>query len=240
MRRARLAELREQARGCERCPQLAANRTTVVFGSGDPDADLLLVGEAPGQNEDRQGQPMVGAPGRLLVELLGEIGIRRDEVYVANVLKCRPPHNRDPLTEEIEHCRSYLEQQLLLIQPKVVCALGNFATKLLRDDPAGIRAVHGQVEVRLIGQRAVWLLPLFHPAAALYQRSNLDLLREDLARVPPLLDLPAPPQPEPRPEPRADDAEPDDVGPSPDANADSSSGPARPDDVDESPQLGLF
>lgn len=239
MRRARLAELREQARGCERCPQLAANRTTVVFGSGDPDADLLLVGEAPGQNEDRQGQPMVGAPGRLLVELLGEIGLRRDEVYVANVLKCRPPHNRDPLIEEIEHCRSYLEQQLLLIQPKVVCALGNFATKLLRDDPAGIRAVHGQVEVRLIGQRAVWLLPLFHPAAALYQRSNLDLLREDLARVPPLLDLPAPPQPEPR----SDDAEPDDASPTSDADAEPGADPAgsaRPDDADESPQLGLF
>lgn len=218
-RRADLAELAARARACERCPQLAAARTTVVFGNGDPDADLLLVGEAPGQDEDRQGVPFVGAAGRLLNELLAEIGIRRDEVFVTNVLRCRPPDNRDPLPEEIDHCRGYLLETLALVRPKVVCSLGTFATRLLREDPASIRAVRGRAEIRTIGRSTVRLLPLFHPAAALYQPSSVELLREDLARLPALLELPAPtpavpppvtgdgdrpPQAEAPPEPPAD------------------------------------
>lgn len=215
VRRGRLERLREQARQCTRCPQLAANRTTVVFGTGDRDAALMLVGAPAGQNEDRQGLPLVGAAGRLLTELLAEVGLERDELYISNVLKCRPPQNRDPLAEELAHCRGYLEQQIALVAPRVVCSLGSLATKVLRADPAGIKQVRGTVEVRTIGERTVRLLPLMHPDAALYHRASLDLLRSDLAQLPELLALPAPeqaeppvpvpvPEPEPEPEPEPD------------------------------------
>ena len=127
-------------RRCTRCPQLAAARTTVVFGSGNADADLMFVGEAPGANEDKQGLPFVGQAGRLLDTLLGEIGLTRGDVFVCNMLKCRPPGNRDPLPQEIDACQDYLFRQLELIEPKVVCTLGNFATKLLRADPTGHHA----------------------------------------------------------------------------------------------------
>lgn len=195
-RRARLGALRDDARACARCPQLAAARTTVVFGSGDPDADVLFVGEAPGWNEDQQGLPLVGAAGRLLTELLAEAGLRRDEVYVTTALKCRPPSNRDALAEELAHCRDWLHEQLALVRPKVVCTLGTVPTKLLRADPAGIKAVRGRVEVVTLGDRAVRLLPLVHPVAALYQQRLTEQLRADLALLPGLIALPAPPQPE--------------------------------------------
>ena len=122
----------QQATGCQRCPQLAATRNTVVFGSGNADADLMFVGEAPGAREDEQGLPFVGQAGRLLDRLLEEIGLTRADVFIANVLKCRPPGNRDPLPQEIDSCQDYLFRQLELIEPKVVCSLGNFSTKLLR------------------------------------------------------------------------------------------------------------
>src|SRR4051794_4685449 len=177
------------------CPQLAATRTTVVFGNGSADADLMFVGEAPGANEDRQGVPFVGQAGKLLDTLLGEIGLARGDVFVANVLKCRPPGNRDPHPAEIEACQTYLLRQVELIEPRVICTLGNFATKLLRGDPAGITRLHGRDEVRVIGPRAVRLYPLFHPAAALYTPANVDVLRADFARIPALLALEPPPQP---------------------------------------------
>ena len=167
-RREELKAVWEQARACRRCPQLASTRHTVVFGSGNADADLMFVGEAPGANEDQQGLPFVGQAGRLLDQLLSEIGLTRADVFVANVLKCRPPGNRDPLPQEIDACQDYLFRQLELIQPKVVCTLGNFATKLLRDDMTGITRLHGRDELRQIGPRVVRLYPLFHPAAALY------------------------------------------------------------------------
>jgi uracil-DNA glycosylase family 4 len=194
-RREELKLVYEQARGCVKCPQLASTRTTVVFGAGNADADLMFVGEAPGANEDRQGLPFVGQAGKLLDQLLGEIGLSRREVFVTNVLNCRPPGNRDPHPVEIENCQGYLMSQLELIQPKVVCTLGNFATKLLRADGAGITRVHGRDEVRVIGRRAVRVLPIYHPAAALYTPRMLDVLREDFARLPALLALPAPEQP---------------------------------------------
>jgi uracil-DNA glycosylase family 4 len=212
-RRGRLERLHEQARQCTRCPQLAANRTTVVFGSGDRDAALMLVGAPSEQNEDRHGLPLVGAPGRLLTELLSGVGLERDELYITNVLKCRPPQNRDPLAEEIAHCRHYLDEQIGLVAPRLVCSLGNLATKLLRGDPAGIKQVRGTVEIRTFGDRTVRLLPLVHPAAALYHRATLDLLRADLALVPELLALPAPAQVEPR------RPEPESVAPAPTAPA---------------------
>jgi DNA polymerase len=223
-RRARLAALRDEARGCLRCPGLVAARTTVVFGAGDPDADVLFVGESPGQNEDQQGLPLVGAAGRLLTDLLSEVGLRREDVYVTTALKCRPPSNRDPLAEELAHCRSYLHGQIELVRPKVVCTLGNFATKLLREDPAGIKAVRGRVEVRTLGTRAVRLLPVHHPVAALYQGSHVELLRRDLALLPGLVELPAPEQPAP---PRAEPPVP--------------AATAAPSEAEEpSGQLGLF
>ncbi len=196
-RREELKAVWQQARGCTRCPQLAATRTTVVFGAGNADADLMFVGEAPGANEDREGLPFVGQAGKLLDKLLGEIGMSREDVFVANVLKCRPPGNRDPQPAEIDACQDYLLRQVELIEPRVICTLGNFATKLLRDDPTGITRLHGQSEDRTIGPRRVRLFPLFHPAAALYTPRMLATLREDFTRIPALLELPPPPQPEP-------------------------------------------
>jgi DNA polymerase len=226
-RREELKAVYQQASACTRCPQLAGTRTTVVFGSGNADAELMFVGEAPGANEDKQGVPFVGQAGRLLEQLLNEIGLSRSDVFIANVLKCRPPGNRDPLPQEIESCQEYLYRQLELIEPRVVCTLGNFSTKLLREDPLGITRLHGRAEVRRIGPRTVRLYPLFHPAAALYTPAMLATLREDFARIPELLELPAPEQPEAEPElvmVAADIAEPE-------AEA---SEPAEPD------QLGLF
>src|SRR5215475_3710561 len=159
-RREALKAVWHEARACTRCPQLAAVRTTVVFGSGNADADLMFVGEAPGANEDKQGLPFVGQAGRLLETLLNEIGLSRADVFIANVLKCRPPGNRDPLPQEIDACQEYLWRQLELIEPKVVCTLGNFATKLLRADPMGITRLHGRDEERLLGPRRVRLYPL--------------------------------------------------------------------------------
>ncbi len=226
-RREELKAVWQQARDCTLCPQLAATRQTVVFGSGNADADLMFVGEAPGANEDRQGLPFVGQAGRLLDTLLEEIGMTRADVFVANTLKCRPPGNRDPLPQEIDACQGYLFRQLELIEPRVVCTLGNFATKLLRGDPAtGITRLHGREEIRQIGPRRVRLYPIYHPAAALYTPKMLDTLREDFARIPALLALDPPDQPEPEPEPEAVVPEPEMV--------------AEVEREREAAQLGLF
>jgi uracil-DNA glycosylase family 4 len=194
-RREGLKALFHEARGCVRCPQLAQSRHTVVFGAGHANADLMFVGEAPGRNEDEQGLPFVGQAGRLLDTLLGEIGLSRDAVFVTNVLRCRPPGNRDPQPVEIERCQDYLFRTIDLVQPTVICTLGNFATKLLRHDTTGIMRLHGRAEVRTVGPRAVRLFPVFHPAAALYTPSNVDVLRQDFQHLPALLALGPPEQP---------------------------------------------
>ena len=194
-RRDELKAVWRQASGCTKCPQLAATRRSVVFGAGNADADLMFVGEAPGAREDEQGVPFVGQAGRLLEALLQDIGLARGDVFIANVLKCRPPHNRDPLPQEIDACQDYLFRQLELIRPRVVCTLGNFATKLLRGDTTGITRLHGRAEERLVGPRRVRLYPLYHPAAALYTPSMEAVLRADFARIPELLALPEPEQP---------------------------------------------
>ena len=227
-RRELLKAVYDEARDCVRCP-LHRTRTTVVFGSGNANADLMFIGEAPGANEDRIGLPFVGQAGKLLEKLLGEIGMERNDVFIANTLKCRPPDNRDPHPNEIETCQVYLRQQVELIEPSVICTLGNFATKLLRDDTTGISRVHGQEEVRVIGSRAVRLYPLYHPAAALYTPSTLETLRSDFHRIPQLLARGAPGQPEPleeipEPEPLVPDAPPAPAAPASDPAA----------------QLGLF
>jgi uracil-DNA glycosylase family 4 len=193
-RRELLKMVYEDARGCVACP-LHQTRTTVVFGSGNADADLMFIGEAPGANEDKLGLPFVGQAGKLLDKLLTEIGLDRADVFIANTVKCRPPNNRDPHPHEIESCNGYLRQQVELIEPTVICTLGNFSTKLLRGDTTGISRLHGQDEVRMIGPRAVRLYPLYHPAAALYTPSTLGTLRADFERIPALLALGPPPQP---------------------------------------------
>jgi DNA polymerase len=161
---------------------------------GNADADLMFVGEAPGRHEDEQGLPFVGQAGKLLDRLLDEIGMQRSEVFINNVLMCRPPGNRDPQPGEIDACKRWLYKRIELVQPRVICTLGNFSTKLLREDPTGITRLHGQPEIRTIGPRTVRLYPLYHPAAALYTRAMVDTLREDFARIPALLALDPPEQ----------------------------------------------
>ena len=181
-----LEEYAVAASSCTRC-RLAQGRTQVVFGAGNPRADLMFVGEAPGFHEDRQGVPFVGQAGKLLDGLLAGIGIARDDVFVANVLKCRPPGNRDPQTDEIEACEPHLFRQIELIEPKVIATLGNFATKLLSGRPLGITRVHGQEQELTIAGRSVLLYPLYHPAAALYTPAMLKVLEADFARLPGLM-----------------------------------------------------
>jgi uracil-DNA glycosylase len=204
-RAAALRVLADDASGCTRC-RLAAGRTQVVFGAGHPDADLVFVGEAPGFHEDQQGVPFVGQAGKLLDRLLVGIGLARSDVYIANVIKCRPPGNRDPQPDEIEACEGYLFRQLGLIRPKVVATLGNFATKLLSGKPHGITRVHGQEQEVTLGGLRVVLYPLYHPAAALYTPAMLKVLESDFARLPELLGCAAEPvaspfeEPEPAPD----------------------------------------
>jgi DNA polymerase len=179
-----------QVAGCTSC-RLAQGRTQVVFGVGDPHADLMFVGEAPGFHEDKQGYPFVGQAGKLLDTLLAGIGLERRNVYIANVLKCRPPGNRDPAPDEIQACERHLFRQIELIRPRVVATLGNFATKLLSGKPAGITRVHGAEQFVNLGGSRVLLYPLYHPAAALYTPAMLKVLEQDFARIPELLGRPA-------------------------------------------------
>jgi uracil-DNA glycosylase len=185
-----LALLQSEAAGCTKC-RLAEGRTQVVFGSGSPEAELMFVGEAPGFHEDQQGVPFVGQAGKLLERLLAGIGLTREDVFICNVLKCRPPGNRDPQPDEIDACEGYLFRQIELIRPTIVATLGNFATKLLSGKPLGITRVHGQEQEAVLGGRRVLLYPLYHPAAALYTPAMLKVLEVDFARLPELLGRPA-------------------------------------------------
>jgi DNA polymerase len=180
-------QLRDTALVCTAC-RLSETRNNVVFGAGDTNADLMLVGEAPGKHEDLQGEPFVGAAGSLLDELLVDIGFVREDVYIANVVKCRPPGNRDPRPDEIDSCKGYLREQIRMIHPRVVVTLGNFSTKLLLNTETGV--------TRLRGQRFDWwlgatLVPTFHPAAALRGRPQVrDQMAEDFRMVRSILDGP--------------------------------------------------
>jgi uracil-DNA glycosylase family 4 len=157
-----LEEVAREAASCVKC-RLSAGRTQVVFGVGNPHAELMFIGEAPGFHEDKQGEPFVGAAGQLLTTLLGEIGLQRSDVYIANVIRCRPPANRDPMPDEIESCKPWLDQTLELVNPRIIMTLGNFATRFILDRPVGITRVRGErfhVDGRIV-------IPTFHPAAIL-------------------------------------------------------------------------
>jgi uracil-DNA glycosylase len=184
-----LAQLEIVASSCTRCP-LAQGRTHVVFGEGDTNADLMIIGEAPGRDEDLQGRPFVGRSGQLLDRLIAEeAGLRRDQTYIANVVKCRPPGNRDPLPEEIAACRPFLEAQVEQIRPRVVLTLGNFSTRLLLDTKQGITALRGRAYPW--GPGGTVLVPTFHPAAALRGGGEvLARMRGDFVRAKELLATP--------------------------------------------------
>lgn len=181
---ATIDELEAVASVCTMC-RLSETRNTVVFASGLPSADVMVIGEGPGQQEDEQGVPFVGRSGQLLMQLLAEQGIARDDVYIANVVKCRPPHNRDPRPDEIDACKPYLRRQIQLVDPKVVVTVGNFSSKLLLNTTAGITQTRGQ-SYKWWGR---YLVPTFHPAAALRGGQRVtDDIRNDIAIVRSLLD----------------------------------------------------
>lgn len=181
---------------CTRCP-LHKSRTRVVFGDGNEQARLLFVGEAPGRAEDAQGLPFVGPAGRLLDQLLSDIGLERRDVYITNVVKCRPPGNRDPLPNEMNTCNPFLQSQIELIRPKIVCALGRVAAGVMLERNIQISKVHGQ---RFTG-RGYFLVPVFHPAAALRAGSTMGMIAQDFKQLRTYLDEekqpPEPPAPEP-------------------------------------------
>lgn len=177
-----LDELRVQVESCRRCP-LCDGRTQTVFGVGNPHARVMFIGEAPGKNEDLQGEPFVGAAGHYLNELLGCAGLRREDVFIANVLKCRPPGNRDPRPEEIQTCTPYLREQTRTIDPEVLVTLGKFSTQFVLKTQVGITRLHGRV------QRAGMFLvfPIFHPAAALYDGAKREAMENDFVTLGQLL-----------------------------------------------------
>lgn len=178
-----LNELDQSLRECQAC-RLASGRTQVVFGTGNPHASIMFVGEAPGLHEDKQGVPFVGAAGKVLTGLLESIGLSREDIYIANVVKCRPPNNRNPQADEIETCKPFLLQQIQMIKPKLVCSLGNFAMQTLLEKKIGITKVRGQI-FRL---PEFILFPLLHPAAALHQGNLMGPLREDFQKLKQILD----------------------------------------------------
>ena len=188
-----LEELRRDTENCQRC-SLSESRTHVVFGSGSPRAKVMFVGEAPGYYEDQEGIPFVGAAGKLLTQLLGEIGIRREDVYIGNVLKCRPPQNRDPLPEEVASCKPYLLKQIEIIEPRVICTLGNFATQAISEKKTSISRVRGTCFQ--VGD--FFVFPMYHPAAALHRGSTMPAIKEDFAKLKTLLEKDV--QPQKRPE----------------------------------------
>ena len=210
-----LDSLERQTAECLKCA-LGDSRTNLVFGHGNPNADIVFVGEAPGFNEDKQGVPFVGAAGKLLTELLNGIGLSREDVYIANVLKCRPPGNRDPLPEEIAACKPVLLEQLAIIDPKVVVTLGAHATRTILGRNESISRVHGTV----FQADGYTVFPIYHPAAALYARSTKEFLEEDFRKLKEFLSTDGAGGASTEQTPAASDSE--------------------PPDQDDSTQLGLF
>ena len=179
-----LPDLAKSLHNCQRCKLAKLGRSQVVFGVGNPHASVMFVGEAPGFHEDQQGEPFVGAAGTLLNDLLQSAGLSRGDIYIANVIKCRPPNNRDPEPDEVETCKPFLMQQIAMIHPKLVCTLGNWATQTLLERKVGITKVRGQA----FYLKDFVLFPLLHPAAALHQGNMLEPLREDFLKLRAFLD----------------------------------------------------
>ncbi|MCS6896545.1 MAG: uracil-DNA glycosylase [Nitrospira sp.] len=179
-----LQELAQSLVNCQRCKLAKLGRTQVVFGVGNPQASIMFVGEAPGFHEDQQGEPFVGAAGKLLNDLLASAGLSRSQIYIANVIKCRPPNNRDPEPDEVETCKPFLLQQIQLIRPQLVCSLGNWATQTLLGRKVGITKVKAQA----FYLKDFVLFPLLHPAAALHQGNLLGPLKEDFKKLKEFLD----------------------------------------------------
>ena len=184
MTAARLQELNLSLHDCQRCKLAKLGRSQVVFGVGNPHASIMFVGEAPGFNEDHKGEPFVGAAGKLLNDLLQSANLSRDQIYIANVIKCRPPNNRDPEPDEVETCKPFLLEQIQIIRPKLVCTLGNWATQTLLERKVGITKVKAQA----FYLKDFVLFPLLHPAAALHQGGLLDTLKEDFKKLKEFLD----------------------------------------------------
>jgi uracil-DNA glycosylase family 4 len=182
-----LRALQDGLRDCSDC-ELHQGRTQVVFGVGSPEARLMFVGEGPGFHEDKQGEPFVGQAGKFLSELLGSIGLTRGDVYIANVVKCRPPENRDPAPAEIEACSPKLMEQIAVIRPRVICTLGRFATKLLAETELSMTAIHGKAKEKELAGVSTIIFPVFHPAAALYNPANRQVLQDDFAKLRRLLE----------------------------------------------------
>lgn len=173
-----LADIAAQVEACRKCA-LCEGRINVVPGFGNPEARVMLIGEAPGKNEDKQGLPFVGAAGKYLTELLGYAGLAREDVFIANVLKCRPPSNRNPQPDEIELCTPFLRDQVRAIGPEYLVTMGNFATKFILKTDRGITGLHGRPQ--MAGRFIVY--PVFHPAAAIYDRSKRDALEADFTAL---------------------------------------------------------
>lgn len=181
-----LDELKEKIQADAVCPDLAAQATQLVFGAGNPEADIVFIGEAPGKNEDIQGEPFVGAAGKFLNEMLDLVGLRREDIYITNIVKYRPPNNRDPLPDEKKAFWPYLMRQLNVIRPKIVVTLGRHSMEYFLPN-ARISTVHGEPKRIMLGDRKQVILPLFHPAAALYNGSLRQTLIDDFSRLPAIL-----------------------------------------------------
>ena len=179
-----LEELRDEIGDCQRC-ELSKGRKTIVFGVGNPDADLVFVGEAPGRDEDIQGEPFVGKAGQLLTKIISAMGLTRDKVYICNVIKCRPPDNRDPLPSEIQMCEPFLKEQLNIIKPRAICTLGSFASQTLLKSEVRISRLRGQLR----DYNGVPLMPTYHPSYLLRNPQAKREVWEDIKKVMELLDL---------------------------------------------------
>jgi len=184
----KLQLLKEQILNCKRC-DLRKTRTNPVIGEGSLDANIMFIGEAPGFNEDKQGKPFVGQAGKIFDELLNSINLKREKIYITNILKCRPPNNRNPTQEEIKICSSHLNKQIDIIKPKVICCLGNFATDYtlkkfgLKDKIQGISKIHGQVFNTSTLTGTIRIIPLYHPAVVTYNPNMLKILKKDFEKT---------------------------------------------------------
>jgi len=184
----KLQLLKQQILNCKKC-DLHKIRTNPVIGEGSPDAGIMFIGEAPGFNEDKQGKPFVGRAGKIFDELLNSINLKREKIYITNILKCRPPNNRNPTQEEIKICSPYLNEQIDIIKPKVICCLGNFSTDYifkkfnLKEKIQGISRIHGKVFNASTLMGIIRIIPLYHPAVATYNTNMLEILKKDFEKI---------------------------------------------------------